>query len=375
MTSRTTRRTFLKHAGSISALALAGCATTNGYTRRYDVFPSYVDDKTGAKVYNLTPAASQDVLIYQTHPMWTPRMAYFVYMTGGRIHAIDMATGKSRPLADTTTDCSMQWRSNDLYYFSGNDLFRLDVPSAYQGTGKAEKIATFPAEYAGRCGVLSVDAAGDVVYTGAVIEADKRYGIVGYSRDGWKLLTSVDFRIGHIQANPFISKSVMFCWETGGDAPQRTWFIDASTDKARPAYPEQNEEWVTHEAWWGPDRMIFTIWPYDDAHKQLPHGVAWSTVGSGQRNIIAQYPAWHAHGSPDGRWALGDDFDRNIWLIDMKTLERRLLTQGHLGPNCKTHPHSSFTPDSRAIVLNSSHSGNDDILLVPIPKWESLPKA
>jgi oligogalacturonide lyase len=371
-----TRRCFLEVTGVLGALIVTGRATND--TERWkldDSFPSYRDAKTGVNVYNLTPGDAQDVIVYQTHPMWTPNMECLVFTSGGLVHALEMATGKMRPVLDNPATFSMQWNSGNLYYFQGRDLYRLDVPSAFRGTGKGEKVTTLPAEYIQVEGGLSVDATGDAVYIGALLEKDKRWGVAGFRRDGWHTLASVDFRVGHVQANPYVADSVMFCWETGGDSPQRTWVVDAKMGAARPVYREVNNEWVTHEVWWGRDRVIFTVWPYDDEHKRLPHGVAWTDLGSGQRNVLAQYPAWHAHGSPDGRWALGDDFERNIWLIHVATGERRLLTQGHLGGKWKTHPHASFTPDSRAIVLNSSRSGSEDILLVPLPQWESLPSA
>jgi len=370
-----TRRSFLKATGAAGSLVWAGCTTTGSNRKHHaDIYPSYTDAKTGAKVYNLTPRDAQDVIVYQTHPMWAPHMEYLVFTSGGLVHALEMATGRIRPILDTPTDFSMQWNSGNLYYFQGRDLFRLDIPSAFMGTGKAEKVAALPAGYPHAQGGLSVDATGNVVYTGTVLETDKRWGVAGFSPDGWRTLTAVNFKVGHIQANPYVRDTVMFCWETGGDAPQRTWFIDGKDDMARPVYEETNNEWVTHEAWWGRNRVVFTIWPYDDAHERLPHGVAYTDLRTGKLNILAQYPAWHTQASSDGRWALGDDFERNIWLIKVSTKERRLLTQGHLGENCKTHPHASFTPDSRAIVLNSSRSGNGDILLVPLPEWDSLPK-
>jgi Tol biopolymer transport system component len=55
------------------------------------------------------------------------------------------------------------------------------------------------------------------------------------------------------------------------------------------------------------------------------------------------------------------------------TVERRLLTQGHKGEGCKTHPHASFTPDGKGIVFSSSRFGTEDIFLVDIPEWKSLP--
>lgn len=371
-----TRRGFLRAAGAAGTLAWAGCATTRSSAQRLEgVFPSYIDAKTGATVYNLTPQLGPAQIVYQTHPMWTPGMAHLVFTAGGQVQALEMATGTTRPVLEPAHPFSMQWRSSALYYLDGRELYRLDVPTAFRGEGAPVHLGSLPAEYLQSLGGLSVDAAGDAVYLGVLLEAEKRWGVAAWSPAGWRTVTEVDFKVGHVQACPDTPGAVLFCWETGGDAPQRTWFVDAASGTARPAYPEVDNEWVTHETWWGPHRILYTIWPYDDAHKALPHGVAWTDLRDGKRHVLAQYPAWHTHGSPDGRWALGDDFDRNLWLIDRTTLERRLLTQGHEGGGIKVHPHASFTPDSRAVVLNSSRPGVESIYLVPIPEFQSLPLA
>jgi oligogalacturonide lyase len=103
--------------------------------------------------------------------------------------------------------------------------------------------------------------------------------------------------------------------------------------------------------------------------------VASADLAKGELTLHSQYPAWHTHGSPDGRWIMGDDFDRNLWLIEAATGERRLLTQGHQCEGGTNHPHASFTPDSRSIVFTSSRGGADDIYLVDLPEWKSLPIA
>ena len=41
---------------------------------------------------------------------------------------------------------------------------------------------------------------------------------------------------------------IIFCWETGGKAPQRTWFVKSDGSGLRPLYPEAPYEWITHEA-------------------------------------------------------------------------------------------------------------------------------
>ena len=40
-------------------------------------------------------------------------------------------------------------------------------------------------------------------------------------------VVSVPFQIGHIQANLWQAGEIVFCWETGGKSPQRTWTVQA----------------------------------------------------------------------------------------------------------------------------------------------------
>ncbi len=63
-----------------------------------------------------------------------------------------------------------------------------------------------------------------------------------------KYIVSVPFQIGHVQSNPWVPGEIVFCWETGGKAPQRTWTVMADGTGLRPLYPESEYEWVTHEA-------------------------------------------------------------------------------------------------------------------------------
>lgn len=346
-----------------------------------DVFACYLDEKTGARVYTLTPGPSSDQVVYQTHPMWTPGMSHLVFLSnrsGAAFapHVLEMKTGQIRPLIDEQSRIyALTWRSSTCYYFDARNLSVVDVMDAFEGRDKGRKIASLPAEYVQIAGGMSVDASGAVVYAGALLEAGKRWGLIAcdLKRSEWRTVCTVEFPIGHVQANPFVQGQIMFCHETGGDAPQRMWYVNADGSKLRPFYKETYDEWVTHEVWWGPDHALFTIWPYDREHKEKPHGIACADRDTGTMEIIAQYPAWHTHGTSDHRWVMGDDFDRNIWLLNMAVKERRLLTQGHLGHGFDTHPHGSFTPDGQGIVFTSSRSGSEDVVLVEVSDWESLP--
>jgi oligogalacturonide lyase len=74
-----------------------------------------------------------------------------------------------------------------------------------------------------------------------------------------KHIVSVPFQVGHIQSNPWNPNEIVFCWETGGKSPQRTWTVMADGTGLRPLYPEADYEWVTHEAVISRDEVALAI--------------------------------------------------------------------------------------------------------------------
>lgn len=354
------------------ALTLSVCAYAADEAPRWPALPHYTDDKTGARVYMLTNDEAKDDVIYQTHPMWAGGMTYFLFnsdrVPGRSVYALEMATGEIRPVSPEGMGThALSMKSDWLYGVKADALGRIHVPSAFAGTAEWEVLGVLPEEIERLAGGMFVGVDDGAVYLGAQY-GESEWGISAFDTAAktWSRTCTVDFKVGHVQANPERPGVVMFCHETGGDAPQRTWI--AEPGKApRPAYKETYEEWVTHEAWWGPEEIIFTIWPYDDERTAKPHGVVVANVQTGDVKVLAQYPAWHTHGSPGRRWAMGDDFDRNIWLIDREGGEKILLTQGHRKQPLNVHPHASFTPDGTAIVFNSSRNGTADIYMVEAP--------
>ncbi len=74
-----------------------------------------------------------------------------------------------------------------------------------------------------------------------------------------KFIVNVGFQIGHVQTNPWNPGEIVFAWETGGKAPQRTWTVMADGSGLRPLYPEAPYEWITHEAVIGKDEVVFAM--------------------------------------------------------------------------------------------------------------------
>ena len=172
----------------------------------------------------------------------------------------------------------------------------------------------------------------------------------------------------------------------------------------RPLYPEADYEWVTHEAVISRDEVAVAILghrkipgtntgvnapgtPVSGANpgqeaawgpsgtREKPTGLAIINLRTREMMIAGQTPTgsglWHVHGSPDGRWAVGDDFARNLYLIDRNTKEMILLSAGHK-TTAADHPHPTFSPDGTRIQIQSAMLSEDNrsmnICIVPVPE-------
>ncbi|MFP5390805.1 MAG: hypothetical protein ACLGI6_04550 [Gammaproteobacteria bacterium] len=217
-------------------------------------------------------------------------------------------------------------------------------------------------------------------------------------------VVSVPFQVGHIQSNLWNPGEIIFSWETGGKSPQRTWTVRADGSGLRPLYPEASYEWVTHEAVISKDEVALAIMGHRaipglaKAGTPAPTGVeganpgqdnAWGVTGTREKPsglaivnlrtremvIAGQTDAgsglWHVHGSSDGRWAVGDDFERNIYLIDRKTRAMTLLSTGHK-TTAADHTHPTFNADGTKIEIQSAMLSADgrsmNICVIELPE-------
>ena len=210
-----------------------------------------------------------------------------------------------------------------------------------------------------------------------------------------KFIVAVPFQIGHVQTNPWVPGEIVFCWETGGKAPQRTWTVMADGTGLRPLYPEADFEWITHEAVITKDEVAIAILGHRRANSATGPGqeAAWGPAGSPdhptgvgivnlrtrEMRIVGQVPVgdpgrsiWHVNGSPDGRWAVADDFQYRTWLIDRHNGEMILLADNGHKTTAADHQHPTFSADSTRIEIQSamlSENGRSlNICVIPVPK-------
>jgi oligogalacturonide lyase len=206
-----------------------------------------------------------------------------------------------------------------------------------------------------------------------------------------KFVVGVGFQIGHVQTNPWVPSEIVFCWETGGKAPQRTWTVMADGTGLRPLYPEASYDWITHEAVITKDEVAIAMlahrrpgvpetdpWGVSSTGEH-PSGVGIVNLRTHQMRIVGQVPignpgrsVWHVQGSPDGRWAVADDFKYRLWLIDRHTGEMIVLADLGQKTTAADHIHPTFSLDSTRIEIQSAMLSENNrslnICIVPVPK-------
>jgi oligogalacturonide lyase len=412
-------------------------------------FPSekkiVTDPVTGIPLTFLTSKPNGDSKIYQTHHQWTADGKWVVFRSNrvkGQAMAVNEETGDIVQVTEKGYSgmlCLADHTMN-LYFLRRQDA---EAPKAVTGAEPATpgNLPPSPAQiirvdleklfadsaagtvgdaslYEHVCGTipLSWGAGGDMAldcteeyayFRVGKEEAAKRLspaskpaenfgprnmgaGPTGIGRMNLKtgevdFVVSVPFQIGHIQTNPWVPGEIVFCWETGGKAPQRMWTVRGDGSGLSPLYPEADYEWVTHEAIITKDEVAIAIM----GHRYVGQTDGWGTTGSREKptglgivnlrtremRIAGQTKTgsglWHVHGSPDGRWAVGDDFDRNLYLIDRMTDEMILLSAGHK-TTAADHVHPTFSADSTHIQFQSAMLSEDDrtmnICVVPVPE-------
>lgn len=403
------------------------------------------DPVTGTPLTFLTSTPNGDAKIYQTHNQWTSDGQWLIFRSQrvrGEAMAVNEKTGEMVQVTEGgyTGMLNVARKSMKLYFMRDDrrspaslQIIEVDLGKLLADS-KAGRLKSADA-YQRVCGATppEIGAGGDMA-----LDADENWVYFRLGREeaarqlapGTKLeasfgprgmgagpsgiaamnvhtgvlqhVVAVPFQVGHIQTNPWVAGEIVFCWETGGKSPQRTWTVRADGSGLRPLYPESEHEWVTHEAVIGPDEVAIAIM----GHRQIPGsktkvaegtGVggdnpgqepAWGPSGTRAKptglgivnlrtremTIVGQTVSgsglWHVSGSPDGRWAVGDDFARNIYLIDRHTHEMILLSAGHK-TTAADHPHPTMSPDGTKIEIQSAMLSADgrsmNICLIPVP--------
>jgi oligogalacturonide lyase len=416
-------------------------------------FPSekkiVMDPVTGVPLSFLTSTSQGDSKIYQTHHQWTSDGKWVIFRSNrvrGQAMAVNEETGDIVQVTENGYSgmLCLADHSMNLYFLRmlhaappvavtgaepatpGNiprspaQIIRVDLATLFadSAAGKLQPATayehvcgTIPLEW-GAGGDMALDCTEEFAYFRVGKEEAAKHlapdtkleaaygprhmgaGPTGLGRMNLKtgevnFIVAVPFQIGHVQTNPWMPGEIVFCWETGGKSPQRTWTVMADGTGLRPLYPEAPYEWITHEAVITKDEVAIAIL----AHLPVGTKNAWGFAGTGEHpsglgivnlrtremRIVGQVPegnpgrsVWHVNGSSDGRWAVADDFQYRLWLIDRHSGEMKMLADlGHM-TTAADHIHPTFSADCTKIEIQcamlAANKRTLNICVVPVPE-------
>ena len=348
---------------------------------------------------------------------WTPTQIYFIEMATGKIiQATEGPNLGSAFLANKTNRMFVSRKEKEnwnMYVMDLNKFFadvkqgKVGKPSAYETF-----IGTFPTEM-GRPGGYAVDCNDDYAYItvereGTEEEKERmmKNAFLPESNQPVKIkptlcgirkmnlstgevtkVIDTEFKTGHIQASRFTPGEIVFCNETGGDAHQRMWFCTADGTVFKPLYKETPLDWVTHETFATKDFVYFNILGFQPRLRKQASGIVRINLRTDDVELIGQVELekdrqaidgqlvgrgfWHCNASRDNKWAAGDTFGGNVWLVNVQTGERHwLASDTKMKPD---HAHPSFSPDGTKVLFQSGHFTNGkrlNLMMVDISSFK-----
>ncbi len=184
----------------------------------------------------------------------------------------------------------------------------------------------------------------------------------------WNVILERD-TVAHLQFCPDDSNLLFYA----GPLTDRVWVINRDGTHNRRLYQRQPGEWITHEAWIPGRRELGLV--------NWPKGMRAINVDTGQERTITSFNAWHAISNREGNLMVADTNFPDIGLqvfnpsdgtgtpTPLCYPESSSVGEHWNGPfpyedgpikvyaPQHTHPHPSFSPDSRYVVYTSDKTG------------------
>jgi oligogalacturonide lyase len=384
---------------------------------------TWVDKDTGHRVWRLTPEANSSAL-YFNYNAFTPDGKSMVYNAPDGIHALDMASRKTRLLVPSGGDgrngphtISVGQKTNSVFFTRTDPGTR--VTSVYAASfedGAVKKLVDLPDGL--RVDSINADetlAAGTYEdksgpprpplpktdSKGAMMEARlaSRTPLVLFTINlqnakVTELLHSTDW-VNHLLFSPTDPSLLMYCHEGPWQKVDRIWTIRTDGSQNTLIHKRTMAMEIAGHEWWGQDGK--TLW-YD---WQYPKGEVFYVAGlnleTGKRTAYhMERNEWSIHfnstrdlslfagdggdpgqvaKAPDGEWIVllkpqeimgsGADDQPNYWRGGAFKGERLVNMSAH---NYHLEPNVRFSPDKKLVVFRTNMFGAGYVLGVEVEK-------
>lgn len=354
-----------------------------------------MDERTGARIRQITNHPSIHHHPFFMIPAYDDAMHWLVFAserTGSpQLFAEVRATGELLQLTDRPdlSDWSIH-PSRDgryVYFTAGSGGWRVNLE-----TQEEEQLVDFAELAASTAGVAMREQGMVAAALGTTaLSHNDRYWAVKFSAGRDACLAIVDTisgkseiilrrdTIAHLQFCPDDDNLIFYA----GPLTDRVWLINRDGSHNRRLYQRTPGEWITHETWIpGTRELAFVDWP---------KGVRCIQVDTGVERRVTSFNAWHPVCNRTGTLMVADTNFPDIGLQLFNPLDgvgkpktvcypdASSMGEHWAGPfpyangpikvyaPQHTHPHPSFSPDSRFAVYTSDRTGHAQLYEVELP--------
>jgi oligogalacturonide lyase len=376
---------------------------------------SYLDEKTGKVVWQLTSGESNNFQLYFTDNSFTlgDKEIYFLSDRGSEkpeqynFFKMDLESGIITQMTNERQGLTKYTKTPDSEYLIitvGNQMKKVNTRTLeseviYEETGNYTMGGPFISPDKKYVGIPRNEKVGLVRganYSGfkEMMYAIKHSIITFAYMDGSKAVDVYEdtHYINHFQFSPDDSSVALFCHEGPWNlVQQRMWILDAVSRSATPCFRQEEDDCVGHEFWTREGNIFFdnrrkghdgtitsdrTQATVESVHEieagQMPYVSIVNRSGEILKKVELPYYCNHYHANNDNTLLVGDEVD-DLVLIDMtqeKPIPQTLCYHGTSWYDGRRHAHPCFGWNGEIILFASDRDNNkNNLYLIELDQY------
>jgi len=328
----------------------------------------FKDEETGVALRQLTSFPTINFSLGYHQPCFTPDSTSLIFYSyvelkrGGRIELFKVNVDGTG-LCQLTDGCGVRGGAvispdgKEAFYISHGEVKSVNLESL------EERTVFSPTEIFGLkdyiMGGLTVDSEGKWLATALRIRNESLVLRIRTSGSEFYETFKTSHSISHLQFEPAKSKEILFLEK------EDIKVVNVETGSCKALGIRRT---TGHFVWLGKTRKIASTLIFPE------RAIIIVGVDSLESKVISSKEVyfWHIDSSSDGKWIVSDTNwpDMGLFIVDPETGAYKKLCNSR-SSNAHpqyTHPHPSFSPDTKMVLFNSDRSGHPQIYLAVIPK-------